>query len=421
MDAILAAAARANVAIYPISPRGLAGIGEEMMEVRALPTGQTGPIAPGSLTDIAREQRVASVMLQAVADGTGGVAAVDATGVQQALARVVEESSRYYLLGYVSPHARRDGRYRPIAVRVTRPGLQVRARNGYTAPDDKAPPPEPFKGLTPDLGALLRRPLPTPGLPIAVHAVAFPSGTDNVSVTIELPPGAVAFADRGGKRVSGVDVAILPVDASGRTHGLTQGHPTLTLDPTMADTVAGRGLRLSHRLSLGPGDYQLRVAVRETGRSALGSVLCDLHVPDLTTPGLVMTPIVVSSAKAIEVPSAYNDPGLLRALGGPPTTARAFTTADSLSAYVELRDVGMTAARGVDLLTTVRDARGRDVVRSPQPKADAGVGPGESFAYAVDLPLQALAPGRYTLRIEARAAGLVEPLARELPFEVTTP
>jgi VWFA-related protein len=421
LDAILAAAARANVAIYPISPRGLSGLGDEMMEVRALPTDQTGPIAPGSLTDIAREQRTAAAMLRAVADGTGGTAAVDMTQVRQALGRIAEESSRYYLLGYTSPNTKRDGRYRPIAVRVTRPGLQVTARKGYTAPDDTAPPPEPFKGLTPELGALLRRPLPTPGLPVTAHAVAFPSGTDNVSVTIELPPGAVAFAERGDKRVSAVDVAILPVDAAGRTHGLTQGHPTLTLDPAMADTVAGKGLRLSHRLSLGPGDYQLRIAVREAGRRALGSVLCDLHVPDLTTPGLVMTPIVVSSAKAIEVPSAYNDPGLLRALGGPPTTARAFATADTLSAYVELRDVGVTAARGVDLLTTVRDGRGRDVVRSPQPKADGRVGPGESFAYAVDLPLQALAPGRYTLRIEARAAGLAEPLARELTFEVRTP
>jgi hypothetical protein len=189
----------------------------------------------------------------------------------------------------------------------------------------------------------------------------------------------------------------------------------------MADRVIAKGLRLSHRLSLGPGDYQLRIAVREAGRQALGSVLCDLHVPDTKAPGLVLTPIVVSSARAIDVPSAYNDPGLLRALGGPPTTARTFTTADTLSAYAELRDVGVTAARDVDLATTVRDARGRDVVRSPQPKANQRVGAGESFAYGVDLPLQALVPGRYTLRIEARAPGLAEPLARELAFEVTQP
>lgn len=89
----------------------------------------------------------------------------------------------------------------------------------------------------------------------------------------------------------------------------------------MADTVIAKGLRLSHRLSLGPGEYQLRIAVREAGRQALGSVLCDLRVPDVTAPGLIMTAIVVGSAKAVDVPSAYDDPGLVRALGRPATTA----------------------------------------------------------------------------------------------------
>jgi hypothetical protein len=134
-----------------------------------------------------------------------------------------------------------------------------------------------------------------------------------------------------------------------------------------------------------------------------------------------MTPIVASASSAIAVPSAYNDPGLLWALGGPATTARVFAPGDTVSAYVELVDAGATAIRDVDLLTVVRDARGRDVVRSPQPKANAKVAAGQSFAYAVDLPLNALAPGRYVLRIEARASGLPEPLARELAFDIGHP
>jgi hypothetical protein len=144
-------------------------------------------------------------------------------------------------------------------------------------------------------------------------------------------------------------------------------------------------------------------------------------VPDSAVAGLSMTSIVASASSAIAVPSAYNDPGLLWALGGPPTTARAFDTTDTLSAYVELIDAGATAQRDVDILTVVRDARGRDVVRSPQPKANGRVAAGKSFAYAVDLPLKALAPGRYVLRIEARASGLAEPLARELTFDVRSP
>lgn len=422
VHALLGQAARANVAIYPVSPRGLYGQGDEMTELRALPTGQTGPIGPNyTLTDIQKEKRFADTMLQTIAKGTGGTAALDANQLGPALARIVDESSHYYLLGYTPANARRDGRYRPIEVRLKRPGLHATARKGYAAPDDREARIEPLKGLPPELGALMRQPLPSAGLPLAAHAVALPAATDNVSVTVEIGAGALAFTPKGDKQFNALDVAILPVDAAGRTHGLTQGHPQLTLSPEVASTVTAKGLRLSHRLTLAAGEYQLRIGVREAGGGAAGSVLCDLVVPDAATPGLAMTAIIASASSAIAVPSAYNDPALLWALGGPPTTARTFDTDDTLSAYVELADVGATEIRDVDILTVVRDARGRDVVRSPQPKANGRVAAGKSFAYAVDLPLKALVPGRYVLRIEARASGLAEPLARELTFEVRSP
>ena len=79
VHAILGQAARANVAVYALSPRGLHGMGDEMSEMRALPTGQTGPIGANyTLTDIQKEQRIADTMLRTVAEGTGGIAMVDA-------------------------------------------------------------------------------------------------------------------------------------------------------------------------------------------------------------------------------------------------------------------------------------------------------------------------------------------------------
>ena len=368
IQAVLGQAARSNVAIYALSPRGLAGQGDEMTELRALPTGQTGPIgANHTLNDIHKEKRFADTMLRTVAEGTGGAAAVDTNQLETALEKIVAESSHYYLLGYTPPDARRDGRYRPIAVRVKRPGLHASARKGYTAPDDREAKPEPLKGLPPELGTLLRRPLPSAGLPLAAHAVAFPAATDNVSVTVEIGPGALTFTAKGDTRINALDVAILPVDAAGRTHGLTQGHPQLTLAPDMAATVTAKGLRFSHRLTLAPGEYQLRIGVREGGGAA-GSVLCDLVVPDLAVAGLAMTSIVATTSSALAVPSAYNDPALLWALGGPPTTARAFDRTDTVSAYVELIDAGATDIRGRrHPHHRARRARPR---RRPQPAAE---------------------------------------------------
>ena len=120
-------------------------------------------------------------------------------------------------------------------------------------------------------------------------------------------------------------MAILPVDAAGRTHGLTQGHPQLTLPPAMADTVVAKGLRLSHRLTLAPGEYQLRIGVRESGGGAAGSVLVRRRRARSRGAGPGDdADRRRARRRRITVPSAYNDPGLLWALGGPPTTARAF-------------------------------------------------------------------------------------------------
>ena len=175
-------------------------------------------------------------------------------------------------------------------------------------------------------------------------------------------------------------------------------------------------------MTLPPGNYQLHVAARETGRGASGSVICDVVVPDLSVRGLAMTPLIVSTSRARRVPSANRDDQLVRALGGgPPTTARVFHRDETLSAYAEVVDVGAAAVRDVELVTIVTDARDREVVHSSRPNAAQRAEPGHSFPYAVDIPLRALAPGRYTLRVEARAAGAAEPVVRELRFEVAAP
>ena len=117
----MAAAARANVTIYALDPRGLHGMGDEMMEIRALPSGNT--IGSGNeMAELTRERRVSADMLRALAEGTGGVAAIDGNQLDTALDRIAADSSHYYLVGYPLPGAKRDGKYRPIEVKVKRPG-----------------------------------------------------------------------------------------------------------------------------------------------------------------------------------------------------------------------------------------------------------------------------------------------------------
>lgn len=409
LSRVTAAAARANVTLYAFDPRGLdLHMGAELMATGVSPS-----------TQLQQQRRLSAEMLRSLAAETGGAAAIETNDLGPALARVASESSHYYLIGYSPTDAAHDGRYRSIDVRVRRPGLRVSARKGYVAPDDRAAPPASFSGLGPELSELVRRPMSTLGLPLSVLAVPLPIELDNVSVTVEIGPRAIGFDERDGRHENTVDLAIVPVGIGGNVYPLVKGHARLSLPPEDADAVRTLGLRMVERLTLPAGVYQLHVAARETGRGGTGSVICDLVVPDRSARGLAMTPLLVSGTRARRVPSANRDDRLLRALGGgPPTTARVFQREETLSAYAEVIDVGATIRRDVELVTIVRDARNRDVVHSVRPNASDRAEPGQSFPYAIDIPLHTLPPGRYVLRVEAHAAGAPAPVVRELRFEV---
>ena len=110
------------------------------------------------------------------------------------------------------------------------------------------------RACRPSSATLLRQPLPAAGLPLAAHAVAFPAATDNVSVTIEIGAGALAFAPEGRQALQrarrghpagrrrrpdpwpdpGAPAA--DADAGGGRHGDGQGPAALA----SADARAGR-------------------------------------------------------------------------------------------------------------------------------------------------------------------------------------
>ena len=212
-----------------------------------------------------------------------------------------------------------------------------------------------------------------------------------------------------------VDLVFQPVAIGRPPIAAVEGRLALPVAP---DGQATDRARVVQRLTLPPGDYQIRIAAREGGGAA-GAVICEVDVPDDKAPGLAISGVVVGASRGGRLASAVVDVPLTRGLGGrPPTLARSFTPGDTLSAYAEVVDAGARAPRDVTLVTVVRDSTGRDLVRSAQPRANARVAAGEPFAYAVDLPLKSLPSGAYLLRVEAQAAGVTGPVVRQVPFTV---
>jgi VWFA-related protein len=120
---------QSDVHIYSYDARGLvAGVPPSPL----MPRTQYETTGDSLAASARAESRSASI-LRSIADQTGGRAFVESNDYRQGFARIVDDNSRYYILGYYSPNTTRDGVFRAVDVRVSRPGLKVRARNGYIA------------------------------------------------------------------------------------------------------------------------------------------------------------------------------------------------------------------------------------------------------------------------------------------------
>jgi len=113
------------------------------------------------------ELRLSQDSLRGLAEETGGFASVSSNDFSSAFRRIVDVNSTYYVLGYYSTNEKRDGRYRKIEVKLSRPGLDVNARKGYVAPRGKAPGSKTIEasaGTSKELREALNSPLQESGL-----------------------------------------------------------------------------------------------------------------------------------------------------------------------------------------------------------------------------------------------------------------
>jgi VWFA-related protein len=422
MRTTTAAAAGANVSFYTVDPRGLGGLSSESMEIQPVfDDPSLGLNEQGLAADFRRSQET----LQVLAEETSGRAAVNTNDFEGAFARIVKDNSAYYMLGYHPANPKRDGRAHKLQVKVSRPGLEVRARSSYKAPRGKPTELDTIwarRGTPAPLVGLLQSPLANSGLPLTVQATSFrgAEGRARVMVAVQVAAQSFRFTEKDGVFHDVLEISSIAVDASGKVFGADQ---TIKLDlkPQTRELVDAAGFRFLSWLDLVPGRYQVRVAARSVNRDAAGSVFYDLEVPELGKEKLALSGIVLTSLVARHVPTAGSTEILKDVLPGPPTTWRAFHPKDSLALATEIYD-DEKAAHTLDVLTSLTAADGSVAFRTADERQVPAAVKGEKPAvlHTAQIPLQALAPGVYTLRVEAASRMGKNPARaqRELKLQV---
>jgi VWFA-related protein len=401
-DAI-AAATRGNVTIYTIDPRGLTSAEGDLIEV-------SSTIGDADSRAIANELRLSQDSLRVLADATGGFAAVNRNDLNGAFDRIVTENSSYYMLGFYSTNDRRNGRYRKLEVRVSRPGLRVRNRAGYYEARGRAPN-QPAAATAPNalsaaVTEALGSPLPVSGVPLKMFAAPFKGTAPNaaIAMALEIDVRNLDFVEGNGTFNEQVDVAYSAVNTQGKVFPGERQTATLTLKPDTYERAKTRGFRVLSQTNLPPGRYQIRVAAgNKTGKA--GSVVYDLEVPDFEKGTLTMSGVALTSAAAAQAPTIKPKDPLADFLPGPVTAMREFEKGDLLVLFAEFYENARGSANHMlDFKAELRAEGGRVVQAVNDERSSTELqGKSGGYGFQARLPLDSVEAGLYVIHVEGRS------------------
>jgi hypothetical protein len=342
---------------------------------------------------------------RAIAADTGGEAILNTNNFSGAFESLVRSNSTYYLLGYRPAQDHRDGRFHTITIRVRRPGLSVRARKGYLAPEP-GPTVEArvLPGVSPAGGAALVNPFPTTGLEISVFLSPFKGAARDASVVLGADLRGLVRDGAEGR----LEVSFLAIDAQG---AMRVGSPKNLALSDLGSQSAGPA-RYIDRLALPPGRHEVRIAMHQPGGET-GSVTTYVEVPDFTQGPLGMSGLVLASAGTAAQPTLLADATLKDRLSSDPTVRRRFARSDSITAFGEVYVDERTRPEDVRVTATIATA-GQKSVRSVTPAVAANE-PGR-VGHTTRLALAGLTPGDYVLTLEAQVGR--RRAMRQVPFSV---
>ena len=352
----------------------------------------------------------AAAGLSLLAEDTGGVnVRIDA--LDRGFRRIVEESSRYYILGYYSD-VERDGKYHSVQVQVRHPGASVHGRRGFRAMT------QPTKGTTVSLPRALSKPARlaltadevTLPAQFETSAVMFRGEKFDASVLVHtfIKGKDLRFADKDT-----VQFATVAIDQWGRVRATADRTFTATVGEGLRARIERTGASFLTRLSLPHGSYDIRVIAQHAGQ-ILGTTSTKVEVPDFTDRSLLFSDLLVTaSAKAPIV--LLPDSALRQVLSTAPMFVRRFTVDDNLDVFGEIYDTHYLLSPRLGVRWHILSADGGVVANG---EGETRSSNGRAY-FKGRVPLNKLAPGTYVLEAEAfTVSGMTAAATQQLEFEI---
>ncbi|HEX6862819.1 MAG TPA: hypothetical protein VF414_08390, partial [Thermoanaerobaculia bacterium] len=256
----LAAGASANrVAVYATTPAGM-------------DSGRPDPRNVGGSSIHA--ETGAGESLHLLTQGTGGMAVFNLEGIERLAEGVESDLRRHYSLAYPSPH-KGDGAWHPLEVRVSRPGVRLRAPAGYRAKTADQ------RTQERAAAALL---LDVSDNPLDVRVELAEGkrerdGSYTVPVSIKIPLSRLMLLPHGSEHQGRLAIFLLTQGESGLASGSKLEAPVRIPNARMVASMGQTGA-FTTSVRVRPGIYRLAVAVRDDVAAVESAVSLELKVEE---------------------------------------------------------------------------------------------------------------------------------------------
>ncbi len=210
--------------------------------------------------------------IRRIAVRTGGVPILNTNNAAPALRKVSKSLRSYYSLGY-APLQQEDGRYHHIELKVDRPGVQIRYREGYRSKDTAT-----LVGES--LQAGMRYGIQTNPLAVRVEIgepEPYADGYLLLPMTLRIPIGKLLLVPQGAKYRAQVDLFFSALSDEGKAADLVRDTINLEIPPEDLQVAQNQIYRFDTKLQIKPGPQRVGIAVRDILADKTSKIVYPLH------------------------------------------------------------------------------------------------------------------------------------------------
>jgi len=434
---VIDSANKANTSIYSIDPSGIEHIDHTL----------PNPYADTSVRDFTSTGRVRrgfnsfdrtrlGMSFNSRDDGltdltkeTGGRAFRNSNNYFRALETAHRESRTHYILTYSPTNTKEDGSFRKIKVRLKRRGYSLRTRRGYIA-TGKGP------SFLNTPAAQMTHALYSPNLvtdiPTSIQPAVFmsPSGRSVAHVSVHIDPAIASFSKENGLYKGMFSLVGGVFDELGiKLYDFRRDFNVELSDKTYA-RISQEGMSISTTCELPPGQYQVKIVLRDNRTGKMGTqrhdLLVELDIAD--TPfmsSLVLSKLVLPRGAVHARDREEADAGYellrYREFVILPSVLNKFKREDVLTLFFHAYNIAIPTdeTRTLYGYRVILHKDGELYNRSRHlPLQGAAQRSTRGFVLAVQLPLNDLEAGKYQAEIEVVGPDGVHRISRRAEFTV---